>query len=902
MRMIGYLFTDIDNSVSKWERTPIGMRHALTRHDELIDQIVTQHGGLIQDRAGDGVFAIFDGGNPIACAIEIQRAFANESWSDVGGLSVRIGVHASPALADGGIDRVAINRAARFAATAWGGQIVVSAFAAAVYATPECASLADLGNIHLRGIDQPQRVFCVSAGDGDEFPPLRNVLRQTPRVPSQISPIFGRDQEVADLRGMLKSARLITILGAGGLGKTRLALEVAGAISAEREAHIVTLSRAGHDSDALLSAIIETMRLPRRPARSDLDTLRDYFAERDVLLVLDNADAVHDERDALMALLNAAPALSVLVTRREPFGWVGETVYVLKGLSVECESGFASSGAAMLFAQAARAVKPDFAWRDEEAAAFRSINAAVGGAPLGLYLTAQWIGVLPIADIAARLSKSLELLSAATGADKNGLREAFEVSWRLLDPSLQSALARIAAFPGSFDETAVGAVAGVEIAALRTLERKSLVERRALGRFALHPLVQELATEKLAAEPELLERTRAAHSDYYLRRARDDFQSALGPDQPRVTERLRADHLNIVAAWAYAAEDEHTRLTIADAECAFYLYTFAGMFSEAHAVFQTTPKNERLRLAFAALRANCLVHLSRLEEGGRLAAQILSESGLDAGTRGHAQQALGNCAHTFGRYAEAERHYLMAATLRADDPLGRFYCRMSMAYAALHQDDFRETHVLIKECETLCEAAHFMGGLQHIRLCAGELAAREGRFDDALTWYGSAMALEALIDNNQMRALTHMFLGDLYVKLGQIDHAQVRLASAFEIAGSNERLAVRVLSRLARVPGAERGSARAYSREALRRAAQRLDGTPDLAQALIALAILEADDGAHREAAELVAIAKAKDIRISTADEADLEAMGVDMTLEFSSVAAEAALAALLRAERGFKH
>lgn len=899
--MIGYLFTDIVSSVSKWERTPVGMRQALTRHDALIDEIVTRHGGIIQDRAGDGVFAIFNDGNPIACAIEIQSAFAGESWADVGGLSVRIGIHASPGLADGAVDRVAINRAARFASTAWGGQIVVSAVAAVVYSMPEGARLADLGNIHLRGIDQPQRVFCVSDGR-DEFPPLRNVLRQTPRVPLQISPIFGREREIADLRGMLRRARFITILGIGGLGKTRLALEVASATSAEREVHIVTLARDPHDSDAVLSAIIEAMRLPRASARTDLDTLIDYFSERDALLLLDNADAVRDERDVLMALLNAAPSLSIMITRREPFGWVGETVYVLKGLGLDGESGFASSGAAMLFAEAARAVKPDFAWQSKEAAAFKSINAAVGGAPLGLYLTAQWVGVLPLADIAARLSKSLELLSEANGSHKNGLREAFEISWRLLDPSLQSALARIAAFPASFDEAAVAAVAGVQIEALRMLERKSLVERRGAGRFALHPLVQELANEKLAAEPELRERTYAAHCEYYLHRAQDDFQSALGPDQPRIAERLRADHLNIVAAWAHAAADEHTHLTIADAECTFYLYTFAGMFSEAHAVFHATPQNERLRLAFAALRANCLIHLSRLEEGGRLAAQILIESGLDAGTRGHAQQALGNCSHMFGRYAEAERHYLMAATLRADDPLGRFYCRMSMAWAALHQDDFRETHVLIKECEALCEAAHFIGGLQHLRLCAGELAAREGRFDDALTWYGSAMALEALIDNSQTRALTHMFLGDLYVKLGQIDHAQVRLTSAFEIGGSNERLAVRVLSRLARVPGAERDSARAYSLEALRRAAKRLDGTPDLAQALIGLAILEADDGACREAAELVAIAKAKNIRISSADEADLEAMGVDMTLEFSSVAAEAALASLLRAERGFKH
>lgn len=898
--MIGYLFTDIDSSVSKWERTPSSMRQALTRHDALIDALVTQHGGLIQDRAGDGVFAVFDGGNPIACAIEIQNAFAREGWEEVGGLSVRIGIHASPPLADGATDRVAINRAARFASTAWGGQIVVSAFAAAVYPTPESASLADLGNIYLRGIDQPQRVFSVSLGEGgNDFPPLRNVLRQTPRVPSQISPIFGRERELSELQGMLKGARLITILGTGGLGKTRLALEVAGAISAEREVHIVTLSRDARDSSALMSAIVETMRLPRRPASSDLDTLIAYFAERDAFLVLDNADAVHDEREALMALLNAAPSLSVLVTRREPFGWVGETVYVLKGLDVESENGFATSGAAMVFAQSARAVTADFVWRDEDAAAFKVINAAVGGAPLGLYLTAQWIGVLSIADIAERLSKSLELLSGAGGGN-NGLREAFEVSWRLLDQPLRSALARLAVFPGSFDEAAGSAAAGVDIAALRTLERKSLIERRGLGRFALHPLVQELANEKLAADPALRESTRGAHSDYYLQRASEYFRSALGPDQPRIAERLRADHLNIRAAWSYAAEDTQTQLTIADAERTFYLYTFAGMFSEAHSVFQATPKLKRLRQAFEVLRANCLIHLSRLEAGGAVAAQTLSEGGLDDATLAHARHALGNCAHAFGRFAEAEMHYVAAVGLRVGDPLGFFYSRLSMAWLSLHQSDFSTTRIAMKECEAPCETLNFTGGLLHLRMCAGELAAREGRVDDALTWFGAAMALEALVENNQTRALVQMHLGDLYLKLGQSDNAQVRLTTALEIAGSNDRLAVRALSRLARVPGAERGVARAHSLEAVRRAVEGLEGTPDVALALIALAILEAGDGGRRKAAELVAIAKAKNIAISPADEMDLQALGVDMTVEFSLMDAEAVLASLLRG--GSKH
>ena len=275
-RITGILFTDIEGSVAKWELFPEQMAASFARHHEIIDAVVAAHDGRIHDRAGDGVLARFQAGNPLACALDLQIAFRKTDWSHVGGLALRISVHA---IEEDGLLQPAINRAARMVAAGWGGQIVVSAFAAAAYPTPVGARLNDLGSVHLRDIAAPARLLSLTGGDwlDETFPPLRGVERQTPNLPLQSNPIYGRQSELQDLTSWIGAGqRVVSIVAAGGIGKTRLAIELARGISAEREVCFAALPTGHLTSDQLTMLLAAALRLPQTAAVSPRDGVLSY--------------------------------------------------------------------------------------------------------------------------------------------------------------------------------------------------------------------------------------------------------------------------------------------------------------------------------------------------------------------------------------------------------------------------------------------------------------------------------------------------------------------------------------------------------------------------------------------------------------------------------------------------
>ena len=241
--LAGYLFTDIEDSTERWEQAPQRMRLAVERQNAIIDGLVARHGGFIHDRAGDGVFAIFASGNPLECALQIQLAMQREDWSTVGGLALRLGVHVGK-VADGAtVDQASVNRAARIMGSGWGGQIVVSGDAVAAYTAPTDATFVDLGVCQFKGIDEPLRLSGLIHPllEKKEFPPLRSHYVQGLNIPKPAAPLFGRARETGEILDQLSSSRLLTIVGPGGNGKTRLAIELATECSRGRSVVFVSL-------------------------------------------------------------------------------------------------------------------------------------------------------------------------------------------------------------------------------------------------------------------------------------------------------------------------------------------------------------------------------------------------------------------------------------------------------------------------------------------------------------------------------------------------------------------------------------------------------------------------------------------------------------------------------------
>jgi len=859
---IGYLFTDIDSSTEKWERKPAEMSAVLARHDELIDEIVARNGGRIIDRAGDGVFAAFEKGNPLACAIELQLAFDGECWEAVGGLCVRVGVHCGFAQAPG-LDKINVNRAARVMESGWGGQIVISAAAVGAYRLPEGCELSDLGLHHLKGIDEPLRLFGLvhPALARREFPPLRAPGARTSPVPAQTAPFYGRESELADvLKKLSGEVRLVTIVGAGGAGKSRFALEVASTLAEKTLVCVVPLD--GVDTAAaLISAWASALRFPLHGGEAGAQ-LFDYLRDKRALVVLDGADDF-SETQLISAALASCPALAILATRREPFVVEGESVVRLGGLAAPSRPGeLLLAPASALFVQAARAAQPNFELAERDFEAFNGICEAVGGSPLALRLAAQWTRLLSVQEICAELRCSVSFISELGGRAQESLRGVFEGSWGRLDGIQQAALAKLSVFAGPFDAAAAREVSGVEASTLGALEQKCLLEQRESRRFVMHPLIHDFARERLrAGSKEILVEAHERHCAYFLALLQRLFAAARGADQGRMLDLAQLNLANIKVAWDFAARSNKAAQMRETIEALFYLCVLRSLYGELAHAFDLAIENESLRRYCLSLKANCMTHQGD-PDGGEAAARAALEGGASDGfIVAHCHQALGNIAHMRGQHAIARLHYERALAERTalGDLMGAYYSAMSLAWLNLLMGDVGQARDWVKESYRLCQRMGHLGGVLAVHACAGDIAVREGRHDDALTSYSQALEIEKSVRHPQRSAAIAIKLASVLSARGEFDAASAHLREAFEAAKSvgDERVAVNALLALGRnlrLKG-DHQQAKLELQVALAEG-QRLSLRPQLAAILLELARLKADLGEKGQARRLIALAR----------------------------------------------
>jgi class 3 adenylate cyclase len=331
----GYLFADIEGSTERWERAPAQMRVAVARLDSLIEEAVARNSGVIQDRSGDGVFALFTSGNPLQGALEMQLEMQRTDWSAIGGLDLRIGVHAGASGGADQVDRAVANRGARIMASGWGGQIVASREATRMYETPEGGELIDLGLCRFKGVRDAMLLASLVHPSllRAEFPPLRSLLFDGAGADVLNSPIFGRQKELGDVLARLGGTRLLTIVGPGGNGKTRLALQVGAEVTARQPVCFASLDAASRDAD-LPSTLAAALRLRLVAGRGGEEQLIDYLRDKQMLLVLDNAETIAGRAALVGQIVAACRRLTVLVTSREPLIVENEVIVHLQGIDL----------------------------------------------------------------------------------------------------------------------------------------------------------------------------------------------------------------------------------------------------------------------------------------------------------------------------------------------------------------------------------------------------------------------------------------------------------------------------------------------------------------------------------------------------------------------------------------
>ena len=486
-----FVFSDIEGSTRLEQAIGTVAYGAIReRHRTLLREAFAAHGGEEQGTEGDAFFVVFRSARgAIGAALAAQRALAVEPWPEGAQVRVRMGVHSGEARTHGGsLVGIDINRAARIAAVAYGGQVLVSGAARSLVRDegPAGISFRDLGSHRLKDLDESEHLHqLVADGLRGEFPPLRTVDTRPNTLPAQLTSFVGRDAERAAIHGLLAGHRLVTLTGPGGTGKTRLSIEVAGrAVDSFPDGVFFVTLDAVRDPGLVASQIAGALGLSETGGRPARDVVVDWLARRTSLLVLDNFEQVIDAAPLVADLLRSVPGLKLIVTSRAPLRISGEHEYPVPGLPappdlselsalerahlskrdrvVDAER-LATYESVRLFIERATAVKPTFQVTNENAPAVAAICAKLQGMPLAIELAAVRVRVLSPDAILARLTSQLTALGAGSRdlpERQQTLRGAIAWSYDILDAGDRRLLERLSAFRGGIDLEAAEAVCG----------------------------------------------------------------------------------------------------------------------------------------------------------------------------------------------------------------------------------------------------------------------------------------------------------------------------------------------------------------------------------------------------------------------------------------------------------
>jgi predicted ATPase/class 3 adenylate cyclase/DNA-binding CsgD family transcriptional regulator len=590
------LLADVEGSTRLWETEPEQMTAAFARLDDARSDLIAAHGGMRPVEQGEGdsfVVAFARASDAVCCALELQRA-------PLAPIRLRIGVHTGEVQLrdEGNYIGPTINRTARLRDLGHGGQILLSGTTEALVIDmlPPDAWLTDLGAHELRGVPRPERVVQLCHPDlCNEFPPLRTLKNVAVKhLPMALTSFVGREAELTQIHEILSGNRLVTLTGAGGAGKTRLAIQIAGQLSGEFGDGVWYVDLAPiTDPELVPVTVARALGLPDQPGRSTMDTLTRFLADRQMLVVLDNCEHLLDASAALVdALLATAIGLTLLTTSREPIGVAGEVSWRVPSLSLADE-------ALALFTDRARHARPAFTLTDDNAAVVAEICTRLDGLPLAIELAAARVRALSLSEILDSLHDRFRLLTggARTAVRRQQtLRASVDWSHALLTEPERVLFRGLAAFLGGFDFDAAQAVAGGgDVQRYQVLDQLTLLVDKSLvvtdnsgarTRYRLLETVRQYALEKLGESGEA-DAVRSRHRDHFTAMAAV-LDAPAGSNYEQCIEQANIEIDNLRAAFGWSRENSDIELALALASSLQPLWLARGRIQEGGAWFDAT--------------------------------------------------------------------------------------------------------------------------------------------------------------------------------------------------------------------------------------------------------------------------------------------------------------------------
>jgi predicted ATPase/class 3 adenylate cyclase len=744
--VVTLLFTDIEGSTKLWERHPGQMRDALARHDEICRDEVSRHNGVVFKTVGDAICSAFAlPGDALGAAIAVQRALHGYAWApEIGEIRVRMGLHSGECTErDGEYFGPTVNRVARLSSLAYGEQILVSAATAALLrdALGDGVELRSLGLHRLKDLAQQEPTFqVVAAGLRADFPALASLDSRPNNLPSQISSFVGRERELREVDALVQQSRLLTIVGPGGIGKTRLALQAAADVFGERYAGgawFVDLA-ALRDPDSIPGTVASVLNVRELPSESIDATLFAHLGDRQVLLILDNAEHLLAGVAAFAKLaLAKCPGVTILVTSREPLHVAGEKLYRLGSLT----------DATGLFLERARAAAPSARFGEFEPDEVAALCSQLEGIPLAIELACARLSSMPLEQLRRRLTSGLTLASKdSTEVSRHRtMRDTVRWSYEMLSPPEKTALEAISVFRGGCGGggiAAVADVAGVDDV-LDTLVDKSLVQMDAAKeRYRLLEVVRDYAREQLVVHSaEAIAKRR--HATYYAELGEARSWIARTLEMPLAETRERAALLCLAASFA-TLQDSLVE-SLAFSQEALEIYRAADdRGGIAHAVFRIAEAKHR--------------------QGHFDVAEAMYHEALDGFTASGEQRGQMLCLGNLGTIGFHRRDFNTASDLLAEaieraKALGDARIAgdftITIGWVALQLQDFKKARSVFESVLAEKSAAHDRYGECAARHGIATVASKEGRNDEALQQFTAMLqiARELQLKDYTARAL-----------------------------------------------------------------------------------------------------------------------------------------------------
>jgi predicted ATPase/class 3 adenylate cyclase len=600
---VTFLFTDIEGSTRLTQALGAGWPPLLERHREIMRSAWNAHRGIEILTEGDSFFVVFESAPAaVGAAVDAQLGLAAEPWPPDAAIRVRMGLHTGEGVLSGGsYVGLDVHRAARIAGAGNGGQILVSGAVRALVEgdLPSGVSLRELGEHRLKDLSRPEKIWdLVIDGLPSEFPALRTLNAIPNNLPTQLTSFLGRQRELTEARQLLGDARLLTLTGPGGTGKTRLSLQIATDESDRFPDGIYfvplgTLSQA----DLVLPTIAQAVGVID-PGTAPLDRLAEFIGSKCLLLVLDNFEQVIDAAPQVAELLARAPKASVLVTSRSPLRVYGEREYPVPPLGVPDPrhlpdlERFSTFESVALFVERAMAVRPDFTVTGVNAPAIAEICVRLDGLPLAIELAAARVRVLSPQAIMDRLGDRMALLSSGARdlpERQQTLRGAIAWSHDLLDEADRRLFARFAVFAGGATLDAIGQVVfdpgerADPLDAVVSLVDKSLARQESEPdgepRFRMLQTIREYALEKLAERGEA-DHLRERHAAWVVDLVEGNAPRVFGDEQRVVLDRYEIEHDNIRVALAWAVENRRAETALRILAATWRFWQMRGFLAE----------------------------------------------------------------------------------------------------------------------------------------------------------------------------------------------------------------------------------------------------------------------------------------------------------------------------------